>query len=136
MAELAAWPDHVGGRFALFTSRLGSEVLVDFVGGDIDRPLVVGQFRNGSHELPWPAGVAPASTTSAPSLAGTTRTLTAKAPTNGWWMTPPATANSRWATSSSKAPTVAPRNAVSGWAKASTATPKAGPWCALAKACC
>ena len=42
---------------ALFTPRPGSEVLVDFVDGDIDRPLIVGQLHNGPHELPWPAGV-------------------------------------------------------------------------------
>lgn len=42
---------------ALFTPRPGSEVLVDFIDGDIDRPLIVGQLHNGPHELPWPAGV-------------------------------------------------------------------------------
>lgn len=42
---------------AVFTPRAGTEVLVDFVDGDIDRPLVVGQLHNGAHDLPWPAGV-------------------------------------------------------------------------------
>lgn len=41
---------------AVFTPRAGTEVLVDFVGGDIDRPLVIGQLHNGQHDLPWPAG--------------------------------------------------------------------------------
>ena len=40
----------------LFTPRQGTEVLVDFVDGDIDRPLVIGQLHNGQHDLPWPAG--------------------------------------------------------------------------------
>ena len=31
--------------------------LVDFIDGDIDRPIIVGQVHNGPHELPWPAGV-------------------------------------------------------------------------------
>lgn len=42
---------------AVFTPRVGTEVLVDFIDGDIDRPLVVGQLHNGQHDLPWPAGV-------------------------------------------------------------------------------
>ncbi|RZI85640.1 MAG: type VI secretion system tip protein VgrG [Rubrivivax sp.] len=42
---------------AVFTPRAGTEVLVDFIDGDIDRPLVVGQLHNGQHDLPWPAGV-------------------------------------------------------------------------------
>lgn len=42
---------------AVFTPRAGTEVLVDFVDGDIDRPLVIGQLHNGQHDLPWPAGV-------------------------------------------------------------------------------
>ena len=41
---------------ALFTPRAGTEVLVDFVDGDIDRPIIVGQLHNGQHDLPWPAG--------------------------------------------------------------------------------
>ena len=42
---------------AVFTPRVGTEVLVDFIDGDIDRPIVVGQLHNGAHDLPWPAGV-------------------------------------------------------------------------------
>ncbi|WP_290871722.1 type VI secretion system Vgr family protein, partial [Aquabacterium sp.] len=42
---------------AVFTPRAGTEVLVDFVDGDIDRPLVIGQLHNGAHDLPWPAGL-------------------------------------------------------------------------------
>jgi type VI secretion system secreted protein VgrG len=42
---------------AVFTPPAGTEVLVDFVDGDIDRPIVVGQLHNGQHDLPWPAGV-------------------------------------------------------------------------------
>ena len=37
-------------------TRAGTEVLVDFVDGDIDRPIIVGQLHNGQHDLPWPAG--------------------------------------------------------------------------------
>lgn len=42
---------------AVFTPRVGTEVIVDFIDGDIDRPIVVGQLHNGQHDLPWPAGV-------------------------------------------------------------------------------
>ena len=31
-------------------------MLVDFIDGDIDRPIVIGQLHNGLHTLPWPAG--------------------------------------------------------------------------------
>ncbi|MFW9616216.1 type VI secretion system Vgr family protein [Aquabacterium sp.] len=41
----------------VFTPRAGTEVLVSFMDGDIDRPVVVGQLHNGQHDLPWPAGV-------------------------------------------------------------------------------
>jgi len=41
---------------AVFTPRPGTEVLVDFIDGDIDRPIVIGQLHNGPHTLPWPAG--------------------------------------------------------------------------------
>ena len=40
----------------VFTPRAGTEVLVDFVDGDIDRPIIVGQLHNGPHDLPWLAG--------------------------------------------------------------------------------
>jgi len=42
---------------AVFTPRVGTEVLVDYIDGDIDRPIVIGQLHNGQHDLPWPAGV-------------------------------------------------------------------------------
>ncbi|HET7794429.1 MAG TPA: type VI secretion system tip protein TssI/VgrG [Rhizobacter sp.] len=42
---------------AVFVPRIGTEVLVDFIDGDIDRPLIVGQLHNGQDALPWPAGV-------------------------------------------------------------------------------
>ena len=41
---------------AVFTPRPSTEVLVDFIDGDIDRPIVIGQLHNGPHTLPWPAG--------------------------------------------------------------------------------
>jgi type VI secretion system secreted protein VgrG len=40
----------------VFTPRPGTEVLVDFIDGDIDRHIVIGQLHNGIHTLPWPAG--------------------------------------------------------------------------------
>ncbi|BEV15428.1 type VI secretion system tip protein VgrG [Herbaspirillum sp. DW155] len=39
-----------------FTPRIGSEVLIDFIEGDIDRPVVVAQLYNGSDVPPFPAG--------------------------------------------------------------------------------
>ena len=42
---------------AVFMPRIGTEVLVEFVEGDPDRPLIVGQLHNGQDALPWPAGV-------------------------------------------------------------------------------
>jgi type VI secretion system secreted protein VgrG len=42
---------------AVFIPRLGTEVLVDFIEGDLDRPVIVGQLHNGQDALPWPAGV-------------------------------------------------------------------------------
>ncbi len=41
---------------SVFTPRAGSEVLVEFVDGDIDRPLVVGSLHHGQNDPPWPAG--------------------------------------------------------------------------------
>jgi type VI secretion system secreted protein VgrG len=38
---------------AQFIPRVGSEVLVTFLGGDMDRPLVVGSLYNGTHPLPF-----------------------------------------------------------------------------------
>ncbi len=42
---------------AVFIPRIGTEVLVDYIEGDIDRPIIVGQLHNGQDALPWPAGV-------------------------------------------------------------------------------
>lgn len=39
-----------------FVPRIGSEVLVEFTLGDIDRPLVVGQLYNGTNLPPFHAG--------------------------------------------------------------------------------
>lgn len=41
---------------SVFTPRIGTETLIDFVDGDIDRPLVVGQLYNGADRPPFPAG--------------------------------------------------------------------------------
>lgn len=40
-----------------FTPRIGTEVLVDFIEGDMDRPLVVAQLYTGSDAPPYAAGV-------------------------------------------------------------------------------
>jgi type VI secretion system secreted protein VgrG len=40
-----------------FTPRIGTEVLVDFIENDIDRPLVVAQLYNGADTPPFAAGV-------------------------------------------------------------------------------
>ncbi|QGZ37657.1 type VI secretion system secreted protein VgrG [Pseudoduganella flava] len=40
-----------------FTPRIGTEVLVDFIEGDIDRPIVVAQLYTGSDLPPFTAGV-------------------------------------------------------------------------------
>jgi len=39
-----------------FLPRIGTEVLVDFLGGDIDRPIIVGQAYNGADLPPFSAG--------------------------------------------------------------------------------
>ena len=39
-----------------FIPRVGTEVLVDFINGDIDRPIVVGQAYNGADLPPFSAG--------------------------------------------------------------------------------
>jgi type VI secretion system secreted protein VgrG len=41
----------------VFVPRIGTEVLVDFVEGDIDRPLIVGQLHNGQDAPPFAAGI-------------------------------------------------------------------------------
>ncbi|MEH6435935.1 type VI secretion system Vgr family protein [Massilia sp. DD77] len=40
-----------------FTPRIGTEVLVDFIENDIDRPLVVAQLYTGADVPPFPAGI-------------------------------------------------------------------------------
>lgn len=40
-----------------FTPRIGAEVLVEFIDGDIDRPVIVAQLHNGRDEPPYSAGV-------------------------------------------------------------------------------
>ncbi|GAB3472092.1 type VI secretion system Vgr family protein [Massilia terrae] len=40
-----------------FTPRIGTEVLVDFIEGDMDRPLIVAQLYTGSDLPPFSAGV-------------------------------------------------------------------------------
>jgi type VI secretion system secreted protein VgrG len=40
-----------------FTPRIGTEVLVDFIEGDIDRPVIVAQLYTGSDLPPFAAGV-------------------------------------------------------------------------------
>lgn len=41
----------------VFTPRIGTETMIDFVDGDIDRPVVVGQLYNGVDRPPFPGGV-------------------------------------------------------------------------------
>ena len=45
------WAGHHFG--ALFTPRIGQEVLVDFIEGDPDRPIVVGRVYNGLQKPPY-----------------------------------------------------------------------------------
>ena len=40
-----------------FTPRIGSEVLVDFIEGDMDKPIVVGVMYNGDDLPPYSAGI-------------------------------------------------------------------------------
>jgi type VI secretion system secreted protein VgrG len=53
VAEAVAGPNW-GSQF---TPRIGTEVLVDFVDSDIDRPVIVAQLYTGSDEPPYSAGV-------------------------------------------------------------------------------
>ncbi|MFN7693848.1 MAG: DUF2345 domain-containing protein [Burkholderiales bacterium] len=39
-----------------FTPRVGSEVLIGYVEGDIDRPVIQGQLYNAQYRPPWAAG--------------------------------------------------------------------------------
>lgn len=40
-----------------FVPRIGVDVLVDFIEGDIDRPVIVAQLYNGTDLPPWSAGI-------------------------------------------------------------------------------
>jgi type VI secretion system secreted protein VgrG len=53
VAEALAGPNF-GSQF---TPRIGTEVLVDFIEGDIDRPIVVAQLYTGSDKPPFSAGI-------------------------------------------------------------------------------
>jgi type VI secretion system secreted protein VgrG len=53
VAEALAGPNW-GGQFI---PRIGTEVLVDFIDGDMDCPVIVGQLYNGSDTPPYAAGV-------------------------------------------------------------------------------
>jgi len=53
VAEALAGPNF-GSQF---TPRIGTEVLVDFIEGDIDRPIVVSQLYTGTDIPPFSAGV-------------------------------------------------------------------------------
>jgi type VI secretion system secreted protein VgrG len=52
VAEALAGPNF-GSQF---TPRIGTEVLVDFIEGDIDRPIVVAQLYTGNDKPPFSAG--------------------------------------------------------------------------------
>lgn len=41
---------------ASFVPRIGTEVLIDYLEGDIDQPMIVGQFYNGTDAPPFAAG--------------------------------------------------------------------------------
>lgn len=47
-----AWAGRGYGSF--FVPRIGQEVLVDFIEGDVDRPIVIGSVHNGDNPTPYP----------------------------------------------------------------------------------
>jgi type VI secretion system secreted protein VgrG len=49
----SASSDTGSGYGAVFSHRNGEEVLVDFVGGDCDRPIIVGKLYNGATQPQW-----------------------------------------------------------------------------------
>lgn len=51
------WPSAGANSGHVTMPRNGDEVLVAYVNGDIDRPMLVGQLHNGADAQPWPAGV-------------------------------------------------------------------------------
>ena len=46
------WAGAAGKRGALFTPRVGDEVLIQYEDGDPDRPIVVGSVYNGTNTVP------------------------------------------------------------------------------------
>ncbi|WP_082752898.1 type VI secretion system Vgr family protein [Janthinobacterium sp. B9-8] len=60
-----AYPSAGAGFGHQFIPRIGQEVLVDFIEGDIDRPIITGVVYNGSHPVPAfsGAGALPANKT-------------------------------------------------------------------------
>ncbi|MDW5416823.1 type VI secretion system tip protein TssI/VgrG [Iodobacter sp. CM08] len=60
-----AYPSAGAGFGHQFIPRIGNEVTVDFIEGDIDRPIVTGVVYNGSHSVPAfsGAGALPANKT-------------------------------------------------------------------------
>ncbi|AKJ26705.1 type VI secretion system Vgr family protein [Caldimonas brevitalea] len=52
-----AMPSAGANHGAVFVPRHGTEVLVEFLEGDIDRPVIVGQLYNGQDLPPYSAGV-------------------------------------------------------------------------------
>ena len=104
LPKVRVWPQGVAGPNwgAGVHTPAGTEVLVDFVDGDIDRPIIVGQLHNGQHDLPWPAGEDSGANHVEPSRAGTCPIWTAAAPANGWWTTAKANCACAWATHGSR----------------------------------
>ena len=49
----AAYSDTGGGYGAVHTPRIGEEVIIDWVGGDCDRPIVTGRVYNGATRPQW-----------------------------------------------------------------------------------
>ncbi|NHV30847.1 type VI secretion system Vgr family protein [Burkholderia sp. D-99] len=45
--------DSGGGYGGVHVPRIGEEVLIDYVGGDCDRPLAVGRVYNGANQPQW-----------------------------------------------------------------------------------
>ena len=52
-----AWPSAGANWGSAFMPRAGTEVAVEFIEGDIDRPVIVGQLYNGQDAPPFAAGV-------------------------------------------------------------------------------
>ena len=52
-----AYPSAGAGWGSQYIPRIGQEVLVDFIEGDIDRPIVIGVIHSGARTNPWFSGV-------------------------------------------------------------------------------